>query len=77
MVNVDLYSAIITKVSNAYMYMYDVDHRVVCTLLQADNHTSTPPLEIYKFILRIQTYILQSVKVNIDILSYYYNCKCM
>ena len=44
MVNVDLYSAIITKVSNAYMYMYDVDHRVVCTLLQADDHTSTPPL---------------------------------
>ena len=34
MVNVDLYSAIITKVSNAQ----------VCTSLQSDNHASTPPL---------------------------------
>jgi len=22
-------------------------------------------------------YILQSIKVNVDILNYYYNCKCM
>jgi len=34
MVNADLYSAIITKVSNAQ----------VCTSLQSDNHASTPPL---------------------------------
>jgi len=35
-------------------------------------------VEIYKFILRIQIYIiLQNIKVNMEILSYYYNCTCM
>jgi len=33
--------------------------------------------DIYKFIFFSDLSILHSIKVNIDILSYYYNCKCM
>jgi len=39
--------------------------------------SSNLDVEIYKFILHSDLYILQSLKLNIDILSYYYNCKYM
>jgi len=44
--------------------MYIIELSAPCSM-QTDNHTYS------------DLYILQTIKVDIDILSYYYNCKCM